>query len=69
LQYDLGKYILAAIFERKLYCCECENIDFQNEDGKRILSKTGTGEILLPAHVGVYIVRGRWMLEDVESVQ
>jgi hypothetical protein len=69
LKYDLGKYILAATFERKLYCSECENIDFQNRSGNSIWETKGTGEILLPAEVGVYIVRGKWMVEDVGTVQ
>ncbi|OJD26990.1 hypothetical protein ACJ73_01624 [Blastomyces percursus] len=62
-KYDLGKYIWAEPSERKLFCFECENIDFQNEEGGRIWSTKGSGEILLPACVGVYIVRGKWKIE------
>ncbi|EAS29504.3 uncharacterized protein CIMG_08250 [Coccidioides immitis RS] len=53
-------YILAENYERKLYCFECESIEFQNEKGERIWTTAGDGQMdMLPANIGVYIVRGK----------
>lgn len=53
-------YILAENYERKLYCFECESIEFQNEKGERIWTTTGDGQMdMLPANISVYIVRGK----------
>jgi hypothetical protein len=52
-------YIKAVDYERKLYCFDCQNIEFQTEDGDRIWDTRGSGEMeCLPRHVGVYIVWG-----------
>lgn len=53
-------YILPENYERKLYCFDCESIEFQNEKGERIWDTQGEGEMdTLPSKVGVYIVRGK----------
>lgn len=53
-------YILPENYERRLYCFDCENIEFQDEQGERIWSTQGEGEMdCLPPKVGVYIVRGK----------
>ncbi|KAJ6039106.1 hypothetical protein N7499_003087 [Penicillium canescens] len=60
-------YVYAAKHERRLYCYNCQNIDFQNENGTSILTKSGDGEMeRLPPHVGVYIVWGTWKTEEHE---
>ncbi|UDD65008.1 hypothetical protein AFCA_012203 [Aspergillus flavus] len=53
-------YIWAASHERRLYCLQCESIEFQTEKGERIWTTTGDGEMdALPPRVGVYVVRGK----------
>jgi len=52
-------YIFPENYERKYYFFDCEDIAFQNEQGKTIWSTSGSGEMDLPAKVGVYIVRGK----------
>lgn len=58
-------YIVAENYERKLYCLDCQNIDFQDERGQPIWSTTGDGEMNpLPPNIGVYIVRGKFKVES-----
>ncbi|PYH75336.1 hypothetical protein BO82DRAFT_437442 [Aspergillus uvarum CBS 121591] len=57
-------YVWAKEYPRRLYCLQCESIEFQDENGEKIWSTTGDGEMTnLPARVGVYIVRGKAIIQ------
>jgi len=57
---NIQSTILPENAERKLYCFECESIEFLNEKGQKIWSTTGNGEMdTLPGKIAVYIIRGK----------
>lgn len=52
-------YIRAEGFDRKVFLFECESIRFQDKTGSDIWATTGSGEMMVPANVGVYIKSGK----------
>ncbi|PYH76407.1 hypothetical protein BO82DRAFT_296271, partial [Aspergillus uvarum CBS 121591] len=50
--------INAENLERNLYCLNCEEIRFKNEKGTIFIAR-GSGEMILPAKIGVLIKGGK----------
>lgn len=46
-------------FERNLYCLKCDLIRFQTQAGEKIVETKGSGAIILPRNVGVWIAGGK----------
>lgn len=53
----------AENLERNLYCFNCDEIRFQNEKGTIWIAK-GSGEIVLPPGIGVFIKGGKSRLTE-----
>jgi len=53
-------YISAVNYERKICFLRCENLAFQTTSGKAIWTTNGDGEMVVPANLGVYLIRGKW---------
>lgn len=53
-------FIPSVGYERKICFLGCESLAFQNPSGKAIWTTKGDGEMIVPANVGVYLIRGKW---------